>query len=99
MQTKKAAKIAKKMSPKSKPPLAEDVLAEPRAVNTAIEKNRGLTPHRRKDLKNPRVKAKVKFAKAETKRKGQVQSVKKQDGPYAGEATGIKSRISKSVKL
>jgi len=28
-----------------------------RKVSRAVEKNRGLTPHRRRDIKNPRVKA------------------------------------------
>ena len=38
------------------PPRAELESEGPRAISRAVEKNRGLTPHRRKDIKNPRVK-------------------------------------------
>ena len=38
------------------PPRAELQSEGPRAISKAVEKNRGLTPHRRKDIKNPRVK-------------------------------------------
>lgn len=41
----------------------------------------------------------VKFAQATERRKGQVQEVRQQGGSYGGEATGIKSRLSKSVRL
>jgi hypothetical protein len=64
-----------------------------------IEKNRGLTPHRRKDIKNPRKKNRMKFDAATVRRKGQVQEVRAAGGAYGGEATGIKSRLTKSVKL
>jgi hypothetical protein len=33
------------------------------------------------------------------RRKGQVQEVRQAGGSYGGEATGIKARVSKSVKL
>ena len=36
-------------------------MAGARAVSRAVEKNRGLTPHRRKDIKNPRVKNKKRY--------------------------------------
>ena len=38
------------------PPLAAAETEGPRAISRAVEKNRGLTPHRPKDIKNPRVK-------------------------------------------
>lgn len=42
----------------------------------------------------------MKFAKAEVRRKGQVQEVRSGGGGgYGGEQTGIKSRVSKSVKF
>lgn len=57
---------------------------------------------RRKDLKNPRKKHRVKFAQAVVRRKGQVQGMQQAPGSargYAGEATGIKSRVAKSTRL
>ena len=41
----------------------------------------------------------VKFAEATVRRKGQVQEVRASEPAYGGEATGIKSRLSKSVRL
>ena len=61
--------------------------------------NRGLTPHRRKDLKNPRVKGRKRFAKAQVRRGGQVVTAKPPAGPYGGEATGIRSKVSKSTRF
>lgn len=82
------------------PPLAEPVAPGARKIDASIEKNRGLTPHRRKDLKNPRKKHRIKYADANVRRKGQVQSVKTgAAGGYGGESTGIKSKVSKSVKF
>jgi U3 small nucleolar RNA-associated protein 3 len=82
------------------PPVDDPSVRGARRINTAIEKNRGLTPHRRKDMKNPRKKHRVKFAEATVRRKGQVQGVREHEGMgYGGEATGIKSRVSKSVKF
>jgi hypothetical protein len=57
---------------------------------------------RRKDLKNPRKKHRVKFAQAVVRRKGQVQGMQSAPGNargYGGEATGIKSRVAKSTRL
>eukprot|EP00890_Picochlorum_soloecismus_P003905 jgi/Picsp_1/4515/NSC_06736-R1_sas10 utp3 c1d family len=82
------------------PPLEDPLTSGARQIDKAIEKNRGLTPHRRKDLKNPRKKHRIKYAEANIRRKGQVQSVKTgAAGAYGGESTGIKSKLSKSVKL
>lgn len=41
----------------------------------------------------------MKFDAATVRRKGQVQEVRAAGGAYGGEATGIKSRLTKSVKL
>ncbi len=82
------------------PPLAEPVASGARKIDSSIEKNRGLTPHRRKDLKNPRKKHRIKYAEANVRRRGQVQAVKSgAAGGYGGESTGIKSKVSKSVKF
>lgn len=82
------------------PPSKEVTTSGARKISTAIEKNRGLTPHRRKDLKNPRKKHRIKFGEAKVRRKGQVQEVRENAGmAYSGEGTGIKARLSKSVKF
>lgn len=43
-----------------------------RAITYQIAKNKGLTPHKKKELRNPRVKHRMKFRKAVIRRKGQV---------------------------
>ena len=65
----------------------------------AIEKNRGLTPHRNRELKNPRKKNRIKFAEANVRRAGQVQPMREKSAGYGGEGTGIKSRVIKSRKF
>ena len=73
-----------------------------RGITGAMWTNRGLTPHRNKDRKNPRVKHRMAYAKAVVARKGAVREAG--DGPaagvgYGGEATGIKSTVVKSRRL
>ncbi|WIA21610.1 hypothetical protein OEZ85_000794 [Tetradesmus obliquus] len=83
-------------------PLAEPEAVGQRKISYEIEKNRGLTPHRNKDLKNPRKKHRIKFAQAVVRRKGQVQGVQAAPSAprgYAGEATGIKAKLAKSTRL
>lgn len=71
-----------------------------RRASKAIVKNRGLVPHRRKDLKNPRVHGRKKYEKALKRRKGQVQTLRTGEaGQYGGEATGIRSDITRSRKI
>lgn len=43
-----------------------------RPITYQIAKNKGLTPHRKKELRNPRVKHRMKYRKAKIRRKGQV---------------------------
>lgn len=72
-----------------------------RAISYAIEKNKGLAPRRKKDVRNPRVKKRKKY---EDKRKklGSIRQIYKGGegrGGYGGEKTGISTRLVKSVKL
>lgn len=72
-----------------------------RKLSYAIEKNKGLTPNRRKDIRNPRVKKRKKFEERK-KKLGSMRAVYKGGegrGGYGGEMTGIKSNLVKSRKL
>lgn len=71
-----------------------------RAVNFQILKNKGLTPHRKKENRNSRVKKRKQYEKAQKKLKSVRQVYDgTSKGPYDGEKTGIKKGISRSVKL
>ena len=76
---------------------------ERRGITGAMWSNRGLTPHRNKDKKNPRKKHRIAYADALVRRKGAVRDAA--SGPvagglgYGGEATGIKSTVVKSRRL
>ena len=59
----------------------------------------GLTPHRKKEQRNPRVKHRKKFDKALKKRRSQIPDMREQGGSYGGEKSGIKSGLTKSTKL
>lgn len=71
-----------------------------RALNFQILKNKGLTPNRRNDNRNARVKKRKRYEQAQKKLKS-VRRVydDKNRGPYLGEKTGIKKGLSRSVKL
>lgn len=71
-----------------------------RAASYEIIKNRGLTPHRKKANRNPRVKKREMYDKAIIRRKGQVRDVITGNvGAYGGEMTGIKANIARSRKM
>jgi hypothetical protein len=71
-----------------------------RAATYEIMKNKGLTPHRKKENRNPRVKKRMAYEKAIVARKGQVREVTAgAAGKYDGELTGIKANISRSRKI
>mmetsp|Transcript_6978 Transcript_6978/g.17097 ORF Transcript_6978/g.17097 Transcript_6978/m.17097 type:complete len:496 (+) Transcript_6978:437-1924(+) len=73
---------------------------EQRRASVDILKNRGLTPYRKKDKKNPRVKHRTKFASAVKRRRGAIREYKGQNmSGYGGETTGINKRATKSVRL
>ena len=72
-----------------------------RAITYAIEKNKGLAPRRKKDVRNPRVKKRKKYEEKQ-KKLGSIRAVYKGGegkGGYGGELTGIKTGLVKSVKL
>lgn len=72
-----------------------------RAITYTIEKNKGLAPKRKKDVRNPRVKKRKKFEEKK-KKLGSMRQVYKGGegkGGYRGELTGIKKGLVKSVKL
>lgn len=72
-----------------------------RKISYAIEKNKGLTPHRKKDVRNPRVKKRKRFDEKK-KKLGSIKPVYKGGegrGGYGGELTGIKRGLVKSTKL
>lgn len=70
-----------------------------RVIDRSIEKNRGLTPYRKKDNRNARVKHRKKYEKALKRRRGQVRDVMANDRPYEGEATGINPHVVRAVQL
>jgi len=73
----------------------------PRSLTRAILTNKGLTPHRSKSVRNPRVKKRQKFEKAKRKISSQKAVYKggnSDTGRYDGEKSGI-SKVIKSVRL
>lgn len=70
-----------------------------RAINYQIAKNKGLTPKRKKEYRNPRVRHRIKYRKANIRRKGQVRAMRNESGHYGGETSGINKQVVKSVKL
>lgn len=70
-----------------------------RQITRQIAKNKGLTASKRRELRNPRVKNKMKFNKAVKRRKGAVQPIRSKVQLYSGEATGIKTHVKRSVKI
>ena len=76
---------------------------EHRLIDRTIEKNKGLTPHRPKSIRNPRVKRRMKFDRA-NKRLSSTRAVYKGgqsalQGGYQGEKSGISINTVKSRKL
>lgn len=73
----------------------------PRSLTRAILKNRGLTPHRSKSVRNPRVKKRQRYDKAQKKLSSQRAVYKGGIGDaskYTGEQSGI-SKVVKSVRF
>lgn len=72
---------------------------EKRAITYQMAKNKGLTPKRKKEQRNPRVKHRNKFRIAKIRRKGAIREVRKEVNRYAGEISGIKTNVKKSIKI
>lgn len=70
-----------------------------RKITYQIAKNKGLTPHRKREQRNPRVKHKLKYRKAKIRRKGSVREPKTEITRYSGEASGIKANVKKGIKI
>ncbi|KAF4617526.1 hypothetical protein D9613_006056 [Agrocybe pediades] len=83
-------------------PLEEGGSTGPRSLTRAILTNRGLTPHRPKSVRNPRVKKRERYEKAKKKLASQKPIYKgglsETGGKYGGEKSGI-SKVVKSVRL
>lgn len=87
-----------KPSTSSQQIVTED-LGMKREITYQIAKNKGLTPHRKKDQRNPRVKHKLKYRKAKIRRKGAVREPKTEVSRYGGESSGIKANLKKSITI
>ena len=73
----------------------------PRAVNRQIMANKGLTPKRPKVVRNSRVKKRLRYEKAQKKLSSMKPTYQGGLGnaDYAGEKSGISSRVVKSRPL
>ncbi|XP_049873127.1 something about silencing protein 10 [Pectinophora gossypiella] len=87
-----------KPSTSSQGQVTEEV-GDKREITYQIAKNKGLTPHRKKEQRNPRVKHKLKYRKAKIRRKGAVREPRTEITRYGGEASGIKANVKKSIKI
>jgi U3 small nucleolar RNA-associated protein 3 len=79
----------------------DEAATGPRSLTRAILANKGLTPHRSKSVRNPRVKKRQRFEKAKKKVSSQKAVYKGgigDSGRYEGEKSGI-SKVVKSVRL
>jgi hypothetical protein len=103
----KATKQAKKdIKSRPKPqgpvrfqPIADLNGSQIRPANRMMLKNKGLTERKPKEYRNPRVRQRMRFEKAE-KRLGSYRAVNKpQTSKYGGESTGIRSNITRSTKF
>lgn len=79
--------------------LQENPTVDKRAINYQIQKNRGLTPKRKKENRNARVKKRVRYADAQKRLKGVRRVYKEPTGPYRGEETGIRKNVVHSKKF
>ncbi|CAO3626412.1 unnamed protein product [Mucor hiemalis] len=102
--SKDALKLAKKEVYEAERPAIEsrDIQVDEghkRLASYKILKNKGLTPHRKKENRNARVKHRNKYAKQMKKLSSTRAVVKTQSAGYGGEMSGVKTNVIKSVKL
>ncbi|KAK9794259.1 putative Sas10 C-terminal domain-containing protein [Seiridium cardinale] len=98
---KKARADALSEASKADKVIQQEVIGEDgkRKITYAIEKNKGLAPKRKKEVRNPRLKKRLKYEEKK-KKLGSIKPVyKRMEGNYQGEQTGIKPGLVKSVKL
>lgn len=92
----------KKQGTTSFRPIVDQPASSRRPANYAILKNKGLTPHRPKDVRNPRVRNRNRFERAE-KRLGSFKPIARVDKAartkYSGEGSGIRTNLSRSVRF
>ncbi|KAG6452800.1 hypothetical protein O3G_MSEX007790 [Manduca sexta] len=79
--------------------MINEELGDKREITYQIAKNKGLTPHRKKEQRNPRVKHKLKYRKAKIRRKGAIREPRTEISRYGGESSGIKANVKKSIKI
>lgn len=76
---------------------------EHRGIGRQIERNKGLTPKRKKEDRNPRVKKRMRYDQAKKKLRSMQATYKGGEnaieGGYGGEASGISSHVIKSRKF
>ncbi|TDZ37034.1 Uncharacterized protein C8035_v008178 [Colletotrichum spinosum] len=72
-----------------------------RKITYAIEKNKGLTPKRKKEVRNPRVKKRMKYEEKQKKLRSMKPTWKAGEpkGGYGGELSGITTGIVRARKL
>lgn len=97
----KLASQRESRGPVSYRPIQDHNESAPRPASYNIVKNKGLTPSRSKEQRNPRVKQRNRYEKAVKKlssaRGGRLSSDTSK--PYAGETTGIRTNLTKSVRF
>ncbi|WAR22959.1 SAS10-like protein [Mya arenaria] len=77
----------------------EDVEGMLAGVGDEGEEEDGLDAHKKKELRNPRVKHRMKFRKANIRRKGQFREPRTETYKYGGEISGIRAAVKRGIKL
>ena len=105
---RKRARRAERLATRAalRPPVAHRPLrdldaAAPRPASYAMLKNRGLAPTRSREQRNPRLKQRSRYERAVKRLSSARGGALRADTsrPYPGEATGIRTNLSKSVRF